>query len=99
MLNAKRLQQRLAAIEHYKHKHGLLYARWPHFVMQKMGNNLWRYKFNYAVKGVAAYIVYQEYANYQHLASKTIMTHQEDAQYITNMLVKGGALGAICLLC
>ena len=74
LLNTQRLKSRLQLIEAYRYKHGVMYARWPHFVMQKVGSNLWRYKFNYAVKGLAAFMLYQEYANWKYMDSVAILS-------------------------
>ena len=60
LLNTERLRSRLEDIEMYKYKHGKMYARWPHFAMEKVGRTLWRYKFNYAVKGFAFFVFYHE---------------------------------------
>ena len=75
LLNTDRLRTRLDAIELYRHRHGELYARWPHFVMTRMGQHLYRYKFNYAVKGFAAFLVFQEYQEYKQYCSKAISTY------------------------
>ena len=61
LLNTNTLKTRLEMIEAYKYKHGKMYARWPHYFMQRVSQNLWRYKFNYAVKGFAAFLVFQEH--------------------------------------
>ena len=60
LLNTTVLKQRLADIEKYKYLHGEKYARWPAYFMANTGRHLWKYKFNYAVKGFAAYLVYRE---------------------------------------
>ena len=60
LLNAKLLKQRLAAIEHYQMQHGIQYARWPHFFLSRVGSHMYKYKFNYALKGFAAYLLYRE---------------------------------------
>ena len=74
LLNTTILKQRLNMIEHYKHLHGEKYARWPHFWMGQTANRLWKYKFNLAVKGFAAYIVFREVQNYRNLNEKTVMS-------------------------
>ena len=76
LLNTTILKQRLATIEHYKHLHGEMYARWPHYWMGRTANTLWKYKFNYAVKGFAAYMVFREVQNYRNLKEKTVMSFQ-----------------------
>ena len=60
LLNTTVLKNRLADIEMYKNLHGEKYARWPAYFMANTGRHLWKYKFNYAVKGFAAYLVYRE---------------------------------------
>ena len=76
LLNTNILKQRLIAIEHYKHLNGELYARWPHFWMGRTASSLWKYKFNLAVKGFAAYMIYREVSNYNNLFNKTVMTFE-----------------------
>lgn len=97
-LNTQRLKNRLEAIEHYRHKHGQLYARWPHFAMQRLGNHLFRYKVNYGIKAFAAYLAYQEYAEYRHLSQMTIMTHDSELAHYIRLGGKTAAFGALVML-
>ena len=77
LLNTTVLKNRLADIEKYKYLHGVKYARWPHFLMANTSRHLWKYKFNYAVKGFAAYVVLREIQQYQNLKEKSIMTLEQ----------------------
>ena len=98
LLNTHRLKARLALIDYYNQKHGVQYARWPAFALQKLGANVWRYKANYAVKAFAAFLVYQEYQQYKHLSDVAIMSFEADVAHYVRMGVKTGAFGAICML-
>ena len=42
--------------------------------MEKMGRHARCYGLNYAVKGFAAYLVYNEYQQYSHLYDTTVVT-------------------------
>ena len=77
LLNTTILKNRLAAIEYYNMLHGPKYARWPHYFMAQTASKLWKYKFNLAVKGAAAYMLYREIDNYRNLNEKTVMTFQQ----------------------
>jgi hypothetical protein len=63
-----------------------------------MGTKLWRYKYNYAVKAFAGYLVYQEYMHYKHLSDVAIMPIDEDLAFIVRTTGKAGAFGALCML-
>jgi len=64
-LNTETLKNRLRVIEHFKTINGVELAHWPHFALTRFGKHLYRYKFNYAIKGFAAYLIYRDYARYQ----------------------------------
>lgn len=74
LLNTETLKNRLAVIQHYKYLNGVEHAHWPHFALARLGRHLMKYKFNYAVKGFAAYMVYRDIAAYQHLQKRTFMS-------------------------
>ena len=73
LLNTQTLKNRLAVIEHFKTQAGQ-HAYWPHYAMTNVARHLLKYKFNYAVKGFAAYVVYRDIANYNHLNQRTFLT-------------------------
>jgi hypothetical protein len=37
-------------------------AHWPHFAMNRFANHVMRFKYNYAIKGFAAYLIYRDIA-------------------------------------
>jgi hypothetical protein len=55
VLNAETLKNRLWVIEHYRTLHGIEHAYWPHYLMRNAGSHLWKYKFNYGIKGFFIY--------------------------------------------
>ena len=44
--------------------------------MSATAQKLWKYKFNLAVKGFAAYVAYREVQQYRNLSEKTILTFE-----------------------
>jgi hypothetical protein len=54
-LNLENLKNRLNLIEYYKNLHGIEHAYWPHYALGNIGRHLYRYKFNYAIKGLFAF--------------------------------------------
>lgn len=75
LLNAQVLKERLALIEHYKHANGgHKFAHWPYYFARSAGGHLNRYKFNYGIKAFAAYVVYRDLQNIQHLSKTTWQT-------------------------
>jgi hypothetical protein len=73
LLNANNLKARIDLIEHYKQVHGK-HAFWPHYFMQRVATHFMKFKFNYAVKGFATYLVWREVALYKHLKATSFMT-------------------------
>ncbi len=67
LLNTTTLKNRLADIQHYKYINGVEFAHWPHYVLTRLARHTYRYKFNYAIKGFAGYLVYRDYATYRQL--------------------------------
>ncbi len=98
LLNTTILKQRLAAIDYYKTLHGVQYARWPHFWMANTASRLYKYKFNLAIKGVAAYMVYREVQNYRNLNAKTVMTFQQSFGGFAAIGASSAVFGTICAL-
>lgn len=96
MLNTTILKNRLAAIEYYKTLHGPKYARWPHFFMAQTANKVWKYKFNLAVKGFAAYMVYREVQNHRNLNEKTVMTFQQTFVNFGSIAATSALFVAVC---
>lgn len=76
LLNTEVLKARLEVIEHYRYEHGVKMVHWPHYAMQRLSGHLMRYKFNYAIKGFAAYLMYRDFARYSHMRSTSFTTIQ-----------------------
>ena len=85
-------------IEHFKYLHGEKYAHWPHYWMGRQASQLWKYKFNYAVKGFAAYLVFREVQQYRNLQAKTVMTFNESFESVLGIGAATGAFATVCLL-
>ena len=97
-LNHAILKERLADIEYYNARWGIQLARWPHFVMQRLGTHLYRYKFNYLLKGFAAYVVYSDVRHYQHMRTQVFMTLQQEAALQSNIVLHSAFFVGLCLL-
>lgn len=57
-----------------------------------------KYKFNYAVKGFAAYLVYRDLANYQHMKETSFMTVQSESKQVAKIMTQSALLVGICCL-
>jgi len=97
-LNTGILKKRLADIEYYNNLHGAKYTNWPYFFMKKHANYMWRYKYNLAVKGFAAYMVFREVQQYRNLSEKTLMTIQQSGNGMVMIGVNSAIFGTICML-
>ena len=98
LLNTNILKQRLSAIDYYKQLHGPRIARWPHFWMHATAQKLWKYKFNLAVKGFAAYVVYREVQHYRNLNEKTILTIDQSLSSFGSIAASSGFFLTLCCL-
>lgn len=81
VMNLENLRARLQAIEYYKNLRGVEYDYWPHYVLGKMNRHLWRYKFNYAIKGFFVYALYSEIRHYNHLSSVSFMNVEQQLNH------------------
>lgn len=91
-MNARTLKNRLAVIEHYRYRFGVEHAHWPHFMMGRTGNKLYKYKFNYAVKGLAAFMLVKAVADYKHINERAFLSYDKTAEYTLSI----GGYAAFC---
>ena len=49
-------------------------AHWPHFAMSRFARHVYRFKFNYAIKGFAAYVIYRDVAEYRKMKETSFVT-------------------------
>ncbi len=98
MLNTETLRNRLAVIQHYKFQHGAEFAYWPHFFMRNVATHLMKYKFNYAVKGFAAYLVYRSVADYRHHNQRMFLNLDQHGQFFLSIGASTALFGGICAL-
>ena len=96
LLNVETLRNRLAVIEHYKLLRGEQHTFWPHYGLTNVARHLNRYKFNYAVKAFAAYIVYRDYVNYQHMNSRAFLSLQKQSEMIGTGALHLGVFACLC---
>ena len=74
LLNHEKLKTRLNVIQHYKYINGVEMAHWPHFAMSRFARHVYRFKFNYAIKGFAAYVIYRDVAEYRKMKETSFVT-------------------------
>lgn len=91
------MKNRLELIQYYKTVHGD-HAFWPHFFMRRVVNHALKYKFNYAVKGFAAYLVYRDFANYQHAKETRFLTIQDEGKQVAKIITQSAVFFGICSL-
>ena len=75
------LKERLAVTEHYRLRHGVEFAYWPHYFLRNVGAHLYRYKFNYLAKGLVFYSAYSILREHRHLNKHAILTMDQNAFY------------------
>jgi hypothetical protein len=97
-LNLSLLQRRLHTIEAYKLQRGVEFMHWPHFAMNRLGRHLFRYKFNYALKGFFFALIVNDWRQWNHAASQRFLTKQEDAMRAGQMGIHTAGFVALCLL-
>jgi hypothetical protein len=96
LLNTDTLKARLEAIDHYKYRHGVQMAHWPHFAMNRMSRHLWKYKANYIVKGAVVYMLVRDFQHMRHMHRTSYVTFQQEQALVAPMLVHGGMFAALC---
>ena len=98
LLNTRVLQARLNEIEHYKYRHGVERAHWPHFAMMRMFRHLNKYKVNYAIKGAVAFMLWRDIQNRRHMHRTSFVTIQQEQALVAPIFLHGGALFALCAI-
>jgi len=66
--------------------------------MRRVVNHALKYKFNYAVKGFAAYLVYRDFANYQHAKETRFLTIQDEGKQVAKIITQSAVFFGICSL-
>jgi hypothetical protein len=66
--------------------------------MRRVANHAMKYKFNYAVKGFAVYLVYRDLADYQHMKETSFMTMQSESQKVAKIMTQSAVLAGICCM-
>jgi hypothetical protein len=95
LLNTETLKNRLFVIQHYKYLHGVEFAHWPHFVLRNIGNNLMKYKYNYAVKGFAAFMLYRAVSEYKGYNSRAFLTMDQHGYFAANIIVHSAIFAGV----
>lgn len=66
--------------------------------MKRVGNHLWKFKGNYAVKGFAAYLIYSNVAQYRHMQSRAFMSWETEAMQIGSIGAHSALFVGLCAL-
>ena len=66
--------------------------------MTRLATHVMKYKFNYAVKGFAAYIVYRDIAHYNYLSQRSFLTIQKSSELATTGAIHAGFFIGLCAL-
>ena len=59
---------------------------------------LWKYKMNYGVKALAAFMIYNSYQNYCVADEENFLTETQRSMHRVNILLGGAGLTGLCLL-
>mmetsp|Transcript_19338 Transcript_19338/g.29643 ORF Transcript_19338/g.29643 Transcript_19338/m.29643 type:complete len:125 (-) Transcript_19338:31-405(-) len=97
-LNADVLRGRLETIEYYKFRYGKAHRFWLHTYINRVASQLWKYKFNYAVKGFLAFLVYQKYTNYQYMSSVSLLGPVQKLNLQIPIFVHAGIFAGACFV-
>jgi hypothetical protein len=98
LLNTETLKNRLNVIEHYRYINGVEMAHWPHFAMNRFAKHVMRFKFNYAIKGFAAYLIYRDIAQYRQMKATSYVTFQQDVVAGGAFAFHTGVFAGLCAL-
>ena len=74
-----------------------MYQFWPHYFMKNAARHLYKYKFNYGVKGFAAYVIYRDVANHMYVQKREWLTLDKKYGAYSDMLVHSGIFMGLCL--
>lgn len=66
--------------------------------MGRLGRHMMRYKFNYAIKGFAAYLVYRDIAQRRHMKKTTYVTVQQESMMMGSTFLHGGIFLGLCAI-
>lgn len=97
-VNTAKLRNRLWVIDHYRYRYGAQHTFWLHTFMKNQGARLWKYKFNYGVKALAAFMIYNSYQSYNEADGTRLLTATEQGMYRANILVSAAAATGIYLI-
>jgi hypothetical protein len=97
-VNLETLKNRLWVTEHYRLLHGVEHAYWPHFVLKNVGNHLWKYKFNYGIKGYFVFNLFRVIQNYRYQQSVVFLKTDEQFNHVRSIAWNGFVTGAVFLL-
>ena len=82
-INLNNLKARLAATEYYQKLHGVQHNYWPHFALGNLFKNLYRYKYNYAIKAFFVVTLYREIKNYNYLYNVSFLSFDQHMHHYT----------------
>ena len=98
-VNTAKLRNRLWVIDHYRYRYGAQHTFWLHAYMRKQGAKLWKYKINYGVKALAAFMIYNSYQTYCEADETRLLSETEQGMYRANIvLTAAGATGVFLII-
>jgi len=57
-----------------------------------------KYKFSYAVKGFAAYMVYRSVSEYRHYNNRMFLSMNQHGQFAMSVMGYSAVFGGLCLI-
>ena len=97
-MNLQTLKNRLWVTEHYRLLHGVEHAYWPHFFLRNMGAHVFKFKFNYALKGFFAYQCYRDVQNYRYVNANTFISSDKQFEHLAQIAWTGFLATSVALL-
>ena len=97
-VNLKRLRDRIATTEAIAKRYTLIQKDWLRLALERVGGQVWKYKFNYIAKFVLLYKAYHEICNYRYLKSHTVLPGEEDMAHFFSCMQWSGISIATFLL-
>lgn len=97
-VNTTKLRNRLWVIDHYRYRYGAQHTFWLHAAMNKYGTHLWKYKFNYGVKALAAFAVFSSIQTYKLTNEENFLSEKQRAMLASNTVIFSGVFTGLCLV-
>ena len=97
-INLNRLKDRIATTDAIAARYTVVQRDWLRLTLERVGGQIWRYKFNYFAKFILLYKAYSEISHYRYLKRHTVMTGEADMKHMFGILQWSGLSGLVLLL-